>query len=45
LCYDALRTVSQLADANETSQVLVEDLKSTTVFFWLARITESTRSI
>ena len=39
------RTVSQLAHTNETCHVLVEYLKAPAVFFWLARVLESTWSV
>lgn len=34
-------TISQLADANETRHVLVEDLEAATVLFWLAGVAEA----
>ena len=39
------RTVSKLPHTNEARHILVEHLKASTVFFWLARVSESARSI
>lgn len=40
-----LPTVTQLADSNETRQVLVKDLETTAVFLRLARVAETTGSV
>lgn len=40
-----LPTVTQLADSNETRQVLVKDLETTAVFLRLARVAETTGTV
>ena len=37
--------VSQLAHSNKASQILVEDLETSAVFFWFARVTETAGSV
>ena len=40
-----MSTVSELTDTNETSHVLVEDLKASTIFLGLTRIAEAARTV